>query len=229
MRLKLEFVTYSWIAGWAVAYVSDTRYIRLTIHHHNPIAMNKLYLSLLLIGSLFCCHVDDTKNNYVVSGEVLTQGNIAFQGVIVHLLKGDQIISTSTGPQFSFSNLEEGTSYTVLPVLTETEGRNGLSTLDMVAIRKHIDGIEPFDLYQKTAADVNKDNVINQDDLEIIGDCIISSPKLFACPEYRFVSLEHDGSTFKYVDQYHTNKLFADHDIVFVPIKLGDVNNTIWP
>lgn len=191
--------------------------------------MNKLYLSLLILGSLFSCHVDDTKNNYVISGEILTEGSIAFQHVIVHLLKGDQIISTSTGPQFSFSNLDEGAAYTVLPLLTETEGRNGLSTLDIVAIRKHIEGIEPFNLYQKTAADVNKDNVINEEDLEIIGNCIISSPKLFRCPEYRFVSKEHDEFAFNYVDQYHTNKLFADHHIVFVPIKLGDVNHTIWP
>lgn len=217
------------VLGWVVAYMVDNIYIRLIIHHHNPIAMNKLYLSLLFIGSLFSCHIDDTKNNYVISGEILTLGGNEFQHVIVHLLKGDQIISSSTGPQFAFSNLEEGTAYSVLPLVTETDGRSGLSTLDIVAVRKHIEGVEPFDLYQKTAADVNKDNVINQDDLEIIRDCIVSSPKLFACPEYRFVSHEHDGSAFKYVDQYYTNKLFADHHIVFVPIKLGDVNHTIWP
>lgn len=209
--------------------MTDTRYIRLIIHHHNPIAMNKLYIGLLLIGSFFSCNVDDTKNNYVISGEILTQGSIALQHVTVHLLKGDQIISTSTGPQFSFSNLDEGTAYTVLPLVLETEGRNGLSTLDIVAIENHINGTQAFDLYQKTAADVNKDNIIDQEDLYIIRNCIISSPKLFACPEYRFVSKEHNGSAFNYVDQYHTNKLFADHDIVFVPIKLGDVNHTIWP
>lgn len=191
--------------------------------------MNKLYFSLLLLGSLLSCHVDDTKNNYVISGEILTQGSIDLQQVQVHLLKGDQIISTSTGPQFSFSNLEEGASYTVLPLVTENEGRNGLSTLDMVAVRKHIEGVEPFDLYQKTAADVNKDNFIDQEDLAIIRNCIISSPKLFACPEYRFVSEEHDEFAFQYVDHYETNKLFADHNITFVPIKLGDVNHTIWP
>ena len=145
--------------------MTDTRYIRLIIHHHNPIAMNKLYLSLLLIGSLLSCHIDDTKNNYIISGEILTQGNIALQHVMVHLLKGDQIISTSTGPQFSFSNLEEGTAYTVLPQVTKTEGRNGLSTLDIVAIENQINGTQALDLYQKTAADVNKDDIIDQEDL----------------------------------------------------------------
>jgi hypothetical protein len=206
-----------------------TRYIRLIIYHPNPIAMNKICFSLLLLVGLLSCHVDDTKNNYVISGEIVSQGGNEFQHVIVHLLKGDQIITSSTGPQFSFPNLEEGTAYTVLPLATGTEGRNGLSTLDMVAVRKHIEGVEPFDLYQRTAADVNKDNIINQEDLEIIKNCILSSPKLFDCPTYRFVSMEHDGNEFKYVDEYNTNKLFADHEIVFVPIKLGDVNHTIWP
>lgn len=209
--------------------MTDTRYIRFIIHHLNPITMNKLYLSLLLIGCLLSCHVDEISNKYVISGEILTQGNMAFQNVIVHLLKGDQIITSSTGSQFSFKNLEEGTAYTVLPLVTEANGRNGVSTFDLVSVRKHVEGLEPFDLYQKTAADINKDNVINQEDLDLIGDCLISSPEQSACPGYRFVSKEHNGSAFNYVDQYHTNKIFADHHIVFVPIKLGDVSHTIWP
>lgn len=191
--------------------------------------MNKLYLSLFLLGSFFSCHIDDPKNNYDISGEILTQGENEFPQYLVHLLKGDQIITTSSGPQFSFKNLEEGTAYTVLPLVTEANGRNGVSTFDLVSIRRHVEGVEPFDLYQKTAADINKDNVINQEDLDLISNCLISSPEQPACPGYRFVSKEHNGSAFNFVDQYHTNQIFADHHVFFVPIKLGDVSHTIWP
>lgn len=191
--------------------------------------MHKLYLSLLILGSLLSCHIDDIKNSYVISGKILSLGGNEFQHVVVRLLKGDQIIATVSGSQFTFTNLEEGAKYTVLPIATGNEGRNGLSTLDLVAIENHIDGTQAFDLYQKTAADVNKDNIINNEDLDLIRSCIISSPKLFECPTYRFVSEQHDELAFEYVDQYETNALFSDHDIVFVPIKLGDVNHTIWP
>lgn len=204
-------------------------YISFIIHDFNPQAMNKLSVSLLCLCGFLSCQLDDSKNSYVISGEIKTDAAFEFQDAIVHLLKGDEIISSSTGIQFTFSNLEEGTAYTVLPIITGTQGRNGLSTFDMVAIRKHIEGSEPFDLYQKTAADVNKDNAINEEDLEIIRNCIISSPKLYSCPEYRFVSQQHDEFAFQYVDQYETQKLFSDHEVIFVPIKLGDVNHTIWP
>ena len=208
--------------------MSKKHYISFIIHAFNPTTMNKLFLSLLVLGGFLSCQLDDAKNSYVISGEIKTE-SMEFQNVIVRLLKGDEIISSSTGTQFTFSNLEEGTAYTVVPILSGTQGRNGLSTLDMVAIRKHIEGVEPFDLYQKTAADVNKDNVVNQDDLEIIANCILSTPKTTTCPEYRFVSQQHDSFAFQYVDQYETQKLFSDHEVVFVPIKLGDVNHTIWP
>lgn len=190
--------------------------------------MNKIFLSLVIFGGLLSCQLEDSKKIYVIRGEIQTQ-SIGLEDVSVLLLKGDQIIATSTGTTFSFSNLQEGTAYTVTPVLNEVEGKNGLSSLDMVSIRKHIEGVEPFDLFQRTAADVNKDNIINQEDLEIIGSCIVSAPGSYTCPTYRFVSAQHDGLSFQYMDQYETDELFADHDVLFIPIKLGDVSGSIIP
>ena len=192
--------------------------------------MNRILLSLLLISAMFSCHVDDTQNNYTISGKIgWPGGNAEFnQSLTVYLLKGDQVITTSHEEQFTFSNLQEGINYTVLPVTT-AEGRNGISTLDFVEIEKHIQGINEFNLYQKIAADANKDGVIDNEDLEIIRDCMLESPKVYNCPNYRFVSEEHTETEFSYVDQYVTGKLFADHEISFIPVKIGDINNTINP
>jgi hypothetical protein len=116
--------------------------------------------------------------------------------------------------------------YTVLPV-TEADGRNGISNLDLVEVAKQIDGVITFNLFQKVAADVNKDGQITNQDLDIMRNCILSPPKTYECPSYRFVSPEHDELTFKYIDSFTTQKLYSDQDVTFIPIKLGDVNGTI--
>lgn len=186
--------------------------------------MNKILCIPLLLCSILSCQLGDTKNTYTISGTI---GFMGTTEVNVHLLKGDEIIATRTSLEFTFENLEEGTDYTILPVSKDYDnGRNGISTLDLVEVGKYIDGLIEFDLFQKIAADVNKDNVINSIDVAIMKDCILSSIKTFQCPTYRFVSAEHDENSFAYVDQYQTGKLFSDHEITFLPIKLGDVNNT---
>ncbi|HEY3386122.1 MAG TPA: hypothetical protein VGK46_06415 [Saprospiraceae bacterium] len=192
--------------------------------------MNRIFLSLLLISGLLSCHLDDTQNNYTITGKIAWPGgDIDFnQALTVYLLKGDQVVSTSHESPFTFSNLQEGINYTILPVST-AEGRNGISTLDFVEIEKRIQGIIEFNLFQEIAADANRDHVIDNEDLQIIRDCILQSPKLYDCPSYRFVSEEHTEDSFSYIDQYVTGKLFADHEISFIPVKIGDINNTINP
>ena len=187
------------------------------------------YLYLALIGFTLSCHSDDIQNQYTIQGKVVWAEDIEFNlPITIHLLKGDEIISTVHTSQFTFSNLEEGAKFTVLP-LTTAEGRNGLSTLDYVQVQKHLQGQISLDLFQKIAADVNLDNSIGLDDIEIIQHCIVSSPKLFECPGYRFVSAAHDEQSFMYIDRYETGKINSDHEVTFIPIKLGDLNNTIHP
>jgi len=48
-----------------------------------------------------------------------------------------------------------------------------------------------------------------------IRDCMLESPKIFNCPNYRFVFEEQTEDPFSYVNQYATGKLFADHEISF--------------
>ena len=70
------------------------------------------------------------------------------------------------------------------------------------------------------------DGLIDENDLAQISTCILSNKD---CPGWRFVSPDFDGQGSGYIDIYTIDKLFADHHIPFVPIKLGDVNGTIFP
>jgi len=212
-----------------VGYMNTNGYISFINSPAKPIAMNKIILSILCLGTLIGCQIDDTKNTYTISGQIVWPDNSPFErGLTVTLLKGDEIIATSHDDQFAFSNLEEGSVYTVQPV-TDEDGRNGISNLDLVEVRKQIEGIIPFDLFQQVAADVNKDGQITNQDLDIMRNCILSPPKIYECPNYRFVSPEHDEFTFKYIDRYTSPKLYSDQNITFLSIKLGDINGTIHP
>lgn len=191
--------------------------------------MKKIIFALLILGALSGCQMDDIKNSYSISGRIMWNASIPFSDqVTVTLFKGDQIVAISTENEFSFTNLEEGEVYTVYPY-SEADGRNGLSTLDIVSVEKYVSGENTFDLYQKIAADVNKDNQINLIDRDIMKNCIISSPKIYECPGYRFVSQEHDDTNFRFIDKYTSVKLYADQDVTFMAIKLGDINGTIHP
>ena len=223
--------------GWASlcsselpkVYMKTNGYISFINSPTKPIAMNKIITTFLLLSALVGCQTEDTRNTYSITGRIIWEDNIPYTDeVTVTLLKGDEIIGTSHESPFTFNNLEEGVSYIVEPKST-AEGRNGISTLDLVSVEKNISGEYSFDLFQSISADVNKDSKINSQDLDIMKNCILSSPKIYECPGYRFVSQEHDATSFQYVDRYYSGKLNADQEVTFIPIKLGDVNGTIHP
>lgn len=193
--------------------------------------MNKTSFFLLILLGLVSCQGDDIKNTYTLSGKIgyplsedFVISDLAVSSVL--LLSNDQVIASSNGGTFSFENLEEGKSYTILPQPSNDEGRNGLSTLDKVQIDNYIKGLLVLSPFQKIAADVNKDNKIDDEDQSRITTCIVQNDN---CPTWRFASADYDGSGHGYIDQYSVSKLLADQEIIFVPVKLGDVSGTIQP
>ena len=190
------------------------------------LAMNKL-LFLPLILAVAGCQIDAVKNTYSISGKI-GFGDVTYlmDGLSVSLLSGDQIIATSESPEFIFTNLEEGKSYLVLPQVA-IGSRDGVSTLDWVMIDKYIQGQQVFDAYQKIAGDVNRNDLISTEDMDLIRDCIVDIEN--KCFSWRFASEDYDGSGTGYLDQYEIPNLISDVELNFVPIKLGDVNETILP
>jgi hypothetical protein len=199
----------------------------LIITHINIPTMKKTTFLSFLVLTLFGCQLDDTMNNYTVSGYFGTPEDGSFgMAFPVSIASNDLIIATSEGDSFQFENLEEGKPYTIRPQANTLDGRSGLSTLDLVSIDNHIKGLNTLTIFQQISADVNMDGLIDENDLAQISACIISNKD---CPSWRFVSPDYDGQGNGYIDHYTIDKLFADHDIPFLPIKLGDVNGTIFP
>jgi hypothetical protein len=77
-------------------------------------------------------------------------------------------------------NLHTNTPYTLTVRPTCPNDRddyvNGVTSLDLVIIQQHIDGIAPFtDGYRKLASDADDNNVINQDDIEHLRELILGT------------------------------------------------------
>ncbi len=180
---------------------------------------NILFLLLALIIS--SCHTEQLKNTFTISGKIIfpdyINSVIPFQ---VDLISNNQVVATSSDEIFTFSGLEEGQSYTITPHADES--KNGVTTLDRVQIEKYINGEIEFNPFQKLAADVNRDNAINQTDIDLIVNCIMNN----ACFSWRFYSDDYDGNGNGHLDPYTIASLTSDIEVNFIPIKLGDINGS---
>jgi len=109
---------------------------------------------------------------------------------------------------------------------------NGITTLDMVLILKHILNIQPFNSpYQSIAADVNKNNTISAADLVAIRKIILGTESTFPNnTSWRFVDADYNFLDDNPLDEDFpetlTINLSRDTDFNFVGVKVGDVNGT---
>lgn len=72
---------------------------------------------------------------------------------------------TSTTGYYAFTNLPLNSNLVLKPTKSDNP-TNGVSTIDLLKIQKHILGLDPIkDPYTLVAADINNDKDINTNDL----------------------------------------------------------------
>ncbi len=145
------------------------------------------------------------------------------------------ITTTATG-QFYWDSLPTGLSYKILPI-KDNDALNGVTTLDIVEINKHILGVKPLDSpYKMLAADVNRSGSITSLDMLDIRKLIlrkttsfgnntswrfIMKSDTFVDPNTPFTTNLHESWT---IDTLKTTK-----SCDFIALKVGDVNLTSNP
>ncbi len=169
----------------------------------------------------------------LVTGIVKTESNKPVEGVQVSL-SGQSAATTYTilDGTYRFEQLDEGYDYTVAPLL-DTFHQNGVNTVDLIIVTKHILGVQPLDSpYKMIAADVNNSKSISILDLIQMRKLILGVDLKF--PEntsWRFVRAS-------YTFPVQSNPWFSEFPEVisindlsgtlsnanFVAIKIGDVN-----
>ena len=169
-----------------------------------------------------------------IRGRITNEKEIAIINVAV-TLTGTEIgarMTNETGG-YVFDKLPLGGHYSVNPE-KDGDDKNGVSTLDMVLIQRHILGIEKLpSLYKYVAADVNHDDKINTVDLVELRKLILGTITSFqANTSWRFV--ERD---FQFLDPSNPLALFIpgmcaivnmqqSMEADFIGVKIGDVNET---
>jgi hypothetical protein len=172
-------------------------------------------------------------NNGLVMGEIRTEDGDPVEDAWV-VLSGQTAATTQTeiNGTYNFAQLEEGYDYTVAPLL-DTNHVNGVSTIDLIIITKHILGVQLLDSpYKIIAADVNNSKNISTLDLIQMRKLILGIDLKFANnTSWRFVNATYrfpvpNNPWFEtFPEVYNLNDLSGTFDRAnFVAVKIGDVN-----
>lgn len=160
------------------------------------------------------------------------------EDVAVSINYGQYYQMTDVDGSFDMNELEMYANYKIAPS-KDIDPRNGVSTYDIVKIRKHILGIESLDSpYKIIAGDVNGSGELTALDLVMIRKLILLDINEFPndMPSWRFVDADYIFSN----PQFPLNENFMEYrmvenietdldDLDFVAIKLGDVSGDATP
>ncbi len=170
-------------------------------------------------------------NKLSVKGAIATENNDLLEEAHVSLLGSEFTAMTGANGAFAFSNMTAGGQYVVTPEKND-DHINGISTLDLVMIQRHILGMDKLNTpYKQIAADVTKDGKISAADLVELRKLVLGTTTSFTNNKsWRFVDKSysfHDvnfaqGEAFPEV--YNIDNLNTDMISDFVAVKVGDVN-----
>ena len=188
-------------------------------------------LVLVMDGGGFC----PPTSAGIVEGSVYTEDDKMVDNVAVALVGSpfEPDVTDEEG-KYAFPEMPFGGSYEVVPI-KDIDPLNGVSTLDLIYIQRHILGIERLDSpYKLIAADVDNSGSVTTTDLLELRKLIIGHYTDFPDnTSWRMVDADYN-----FVDPYNPfiNDIKEDYEITtfdnsmeinFIGVKIGDVNNSV--
>jgi hypothetical protein len=172
----------------------------------------------------------------ILAGEILTEDVQAVEKVGVSLTAPGQFFPTYVTIQdgrYNFNNVIVPNDFTIHAERNDAH-KNGVSTLDLVKIQKHLLGIELMDSpYDLIAADANNNENVSAIDLVELRKLILGIyVELPANQSWRFVDKSFEfanpASPWPFEEAINVTNMSGNQmDKDFVAIKVGDVNNTV--
>ena len=192
--------------------------------------------SLILQDNHGVCQDSTAGSRANVSGRVYTEDNLMVENVEVSLMEQNNnpmmVDMTDVQGEFAFDNIPMYSNYSVDPYSNE-DPLNGVSTLDILLIQKHILGLIPITSpYKLIAADVNNSESVSAADLIQIRKLILGVTAEYQSNDsWRFVEQDYvfaDASNpWPFEEVIDLNSLDqSTYDADFVAVKIGDVNNS---
>jgi hypothetical protein len=169
-----------------------------------------------------------------VSGRLATEDNVEIQDVMVSLVGSEKNMMSDNQGNFGFNDITVGGTYVVTPFKND-DPLNGISTLDIVMIQRHILRLAPLTSpYKMIAADVNKDGKVTSADLVELRKLILGTTSNFSSNNsWRFIDKNYtftdivnaQGEAFPEV--YPINNIESNMVTDFISVKVGDVNGSV--
>ena len=172
-----------------------------------------------------------------LSGRIATERDLTIDNAQVSLFSGSSemaAISTAIDGVFSFNNVPRAESYEIT-VERQDDYLNGVTTLDLVLMQRHVLGLDILDSqYKVIASDVDGSNSVSGADLVAMrrlllgtaSDLPIGQPWTFVDGDQTFSS---NITPFPYSQSITISNLLVDlNDLAFVGVKMGDVNENVF-
>ncbi len=195
-----------------------------------------------IVSQDFCETTCDVQDNFnlctnpitygTVSGSVTTGSDKKVEGVTIKLLGSELAsVTTNTEGQYAFEGVNEDQSYVVEPNF-KNDYLNGLSTLDLVIIQKHLLGIKkiksPYDLI---AADANKDKKLTASDILVLRKLILGSQNViknnkawrFIDKNFKFTN-KAKAMAESFPSEFKISNMSDIEVADFIAIKVGDIS-----
>ena len=172
----------------------------------------------------------------VIEGDVYTENFENIENVEISLINGDSMEMTDNDGHYAFADMPMGSQYIVVPQ-KDVDYLNGVSTLDLVQIQRHILNIQELDSpYKLIAADADDSHSVTAIDLIELRKLILGvSDELPQNSSWRFVDADHqfldalNPWVFKMPEDYFISQLEGDMELDFIGVKIGDVNGSVVP
>ena len=182
------------------------------------------------------CPFDDDEGSSRIAGAIGTEYGDMVEGVNVTISSNQpeypMTLPTNAAGQFTSDNHENTENYTVTANKND-DPRNGVSTLDIILIQRHILNLASLTSpYQYIAADANDDQKITVADIVDIRKLILEVYDAFPSNDsWRFVDATQSLTTtnaFAFNEVLDINYLSTDmmHED-FTAVKIGDVNGSV--
>ncbi|MEL6832789.1 MAG: T9SS type A sorting domain-containing protein [Bacteroidota bacterium] len=169
-----------------------------------------------------------------LAGIIATEDEMPIPDVEVSISGNNpEIDMTDNGGAYAFNNVPLGTDLSIIPYLN-TNPRNGVTTLDLILLSKHILGVELLDSpYKLIAADANQSNTVTTLDMIQIRKLILNITANFTHnTSWRFLPADYvfpvpsNPWAEVFPELININDFTGELAADFVGAKIGDVNGS---
>ncbi len=177
---------------------------------------------------------DEGSSRVAISGEIATENNRIITDAMVRLsssLPEFPMEEMSDNGDYMFDELLGNNTYMVTAEKNDAHG-NGVSTLDIILIQRHILNIQDLDSpYKLIAADADNSGYVSASDLVDIRKLILEIYTEFPDNNsWRFVKSDFafldPAQPFPFEEEVDLDNLGTDANIDFTAVKIGDVNQS---